>query len=100
VADPNDTMIFGRVIRREHRDGQDDATPQDVALRPFKGHWPHHVRVHHGQAVAGALGNGVSLAQLMNTLGTDAFASTQANAAAGAATPTRVGPSASSLMSD
>jgi len=83
VSRPNDTMIFGRVIGREHRDGQDDATPQDIALRPFKERWPHYVRVHHGQFVAGTLGNGVSLAELMDTLGTDAFASTRANAATG-----------------
>jgi hypothetical protein len=76
-------MIFGRVIGREHRDGQDDATPQDVALRPFKEHWPHYIRVHHGRFVAGSLGNGVSLAELMDTVGTDAFVSTSANAAAG-----------------
>jgi hypothetical protein len=83
VSRPNDTMIFGRVIGRQHRDGQDDATPQDVALRPFKQHWPHYIRVHHGHFVAGALGNGVSLAELMDSLGADAFASTRANAAAG-----------------
>lgn len=83
VARPNDTMIFGRVIGREHRDGQDDATPQDIALRPFKKHWPHYVRVHHGQFVAGTLGIGVSLAKLMDTMNADAFASTRANAAAG-----------------
>ena len=83
VAHPNDTMIFGRVIGQEHRDGQDDATPQDIALRPFKERWPHYVRVHHGQFVAGTLGNGVSLAELMGTLGADAFASTRRNAAAG-----------------
>lgn len=83
VARPNDTMIFGRVIGREHRDGQDDATPQDVTLRPFKKKWPHYVRVHHGQFVAGTLDNGVSLAELMDTLGTDAFASTRANAVTG-----------------
>jgi len=83
VRGPNDTMIFGRVIGREHRDGHDDATPQEIALRPFKEHWPHYIRVHHGQFVAGTLGNGVSLAELMGTLGADSFASTSANAAAG-----------------
>jgi len=83
VARPNDTMIFGRVIGRKHRDGQDDATPEDITLRPWKAHWPHYVRVHHGQFVAGALANGVSLAELMDTLGADAFASTKANAAIG-----------------
>lgn len=83
VAHPNDTMIFGRVIGREHRDGQDDATPQDIALRPFKERWPHYVRVHHGLFVAGTLDNGVSLAKLMDTMHADAFASTRANAAAG-----------------
>ncbi|HEV2123698.1 MAG TPA: phospholipase D family protein [Chloroflexota bacterium] len=83
VAHPNDTLIFGRVIGRKHRAGQDDATPQDVAVRPFKEHWPHYIRVHHGRFVAGVLGNGVSLNELMDTLGTDAFTSTKANAAAG-----------------
>lgn len=45
VAHPNDTMIFGRVIGREHRDLRDDATPQDVEFRPFKERWPHYIRV-------------------------------------------------------
>jgi hypothetical protein len=83
VRSPNDTIIFGRVIGREHRDGHDDASPEDVGLRPFKEKWPHYIRVHHGQFVAGTLSNGVSLAELMDTLGAGAFASTSANAAAG-----------------
>jgi hypothetical protein len=83
VKAPNDTIIFGRVIGREHRAGHDDATPQEIALRPFKEKWPHYIRVHHGQFVAGALSNGISLAQLMDTLGAGAFASTSANTAAG-----------------
>jgi hypothetical protein len=83
VAHPNDTMIFGRVIGRKHRDGQDDATPQDVDRRSFKARWPHYIRVHHGRFVAGSLGNGVSLAELMDTYGPNAFASTSKNAAAG-----------------
>lgn len=83
VRAPDDTIIFGRVIGREHRDGHDDATPQEIALRPFKQKWPHYIRVHHGQFIAGTLSNGVRLAELMDTLGADAFASTSANAAAG-----------------
>lgn len=83
VKAPNDTIIFGRVIGREHREGHDDATPQEIAVRPFKEKWPHYIRVHHGQFVAGTLSNGVSLAELMDTLGAGAFASTSANAAAG-----------------
>lgn len=39
--------------------------------------------VSHGQFVAGTLGNGVSLAELMDTLGASAFASTRDNAASG-----------------
>lgn len=83
VGRPNDTMIFGRVIGRKHRPGQDDATPEDVSRRPFKERWPHYVRVHHGQFVAGTMRNGVSLTELMNNLGAESFASTSRNAAAG-----------------
>lgn len=82
VAHPNDTMIFGRVIGREHRDLRDDATPQDVEFRPFKERWPHYIRVPRSVRRS-TLGNGVSLAELMDTLGASAFASTRDNAASG-----------------
>jgi len=52
-----------------------------MKLRPWKVDWPHYVRVRHGEFVSGTLSNGVSLNELMNVLGSDAFASTQRNAA-------------------
>jgi hypothetical protein len=83
VRRPDDILIFGRATGMRHQPGRDDATPQDLALRPWKSKWPHYVRVHHAEFVAGGLSNGVSLNGLMEALGADAFRSTQQNAAAG-----------------
>lgn len=69
VRDPNDTMIFGRAIGRAHRPGNDEATPAEIADRPFKKNWPNYIRVHRGEFVAGTLDNGVSLSELMSTHG-------------------------------
>jgi len=80
---PNDTRIIGRAIGMRHVQGRDDATPTDIALRPWKTKWSHYVRVHHAQFVGGTLASGISLAELMDSLGAAAFASTQANAAIG-----------------
>jgi hypothetical protein len=80
---PADTRIFGRAVGLEHRPGRDDASYADLAIRPWKSKWPHYVRVHHAEFVAGELGNGVSLRELMDTLGANAFASTQRNLASG-----------------
>ena len=79
ARDPNDTLIFGRVIARAHRPGFDDATPAEIEARPWKKTWPHYVRVHHGEFVAGGIGNGVSLNRLMDVFGHDSFVSTQTN---------------------
>lgn len=83
VRQPNDTMIFGRVIGRAHRPGVDEATTADIEARPFKNKWPNYIRVHHGEFVAGILGNGVSLGDLMTDLKSDSFASTRRNARRG-----------------
>jgi hypothetical protein len=79
ARDPDDTLIFGRAIARAHREGHDDAAPPEVAARPWKKTWPHYIRVHHAEFVAGDLGNGVSLRELMTALGPDSFVSTQTN---------------------
>ena len=78
-----DTRIFGRAIALKHRDGRDDATQADIERRPWKSRWPRYIRVHHAEFVAGTIANGVSLAQMMDTLGSDSFATTQRNAARG-----------------
>ena len=83
LTDEPDIRIFGRAIGMKHQPGRDDATLEDIALRDWKKNWPHYVRVHHAEFVAGTIANGVSLYELMKILGSDSFASTQRNAASG-----------------
>ena len=83
VKRPKDVLIFGRAVGLRHQPGRDDASPEELALRDRQEKWPHYVRVHHGEFVAGTLANGVSLNEMMDTLGPDSFASTQRNAQAG-----------------
>ena len=79
VEHPNDCIIYGRAIGLAHNPGRDDATEEDIRKRPWKTQWPHYIRVHHGEFIAGTIGNGVSLNRLMETLGADSFESTQRN---------------------
>jgi hypothetical protein len=74
---PNDTMIFGRAIALAHVDARDTASAADIAQREWKAEWPHYIRVHHAEFIAGHLPNGISLNALMNELGPHSFASTQ-----------------------
>jgi hypothetical protein len=70
------------VVATESR--SDGATEYDIGQRSFKKEWPHYIRVHHAEFVTGDMANGVSLNQLMDSLGSDAFASTQRHATEGA----------------
>ena len=79
VNEPHDTLIFGRAFGLAHIAGEDDATEAEIAQRPWKARWPHYIRVHHAEFVAGPLANGVRLSDLMDALEADAFASTQRN---------------------
>ena len=83
VKGPNDVRIFGRAIALKHQEGRDDATEADLRRREWKTRWPRYIRVHHAEFVAGTMANGVSLAELMNTLRSDSFATTQRHAARG-----------------
>lgn len=83
VKEPNDILIYGRAIGMRHDPGRDDATAEDISLRAWKVKWPHYVRVHHAEFVAGTLANGISLNALMDALKSDAFVPTQRNAAKG-----------------
>lgn len=83
VRDPNDIVIYGRAIGMAHVPARDDASPAEMALRAWKSQWSHYVRVHHAEFIAGALRNGVPLSALMDTLGPEAFATTQQNAQRG-----------------
>jgi hypothetical protein len=83
VKEPNDILIYGRAIALKHVEGRDDATSDDLNRRAWKKDWPHYIRVHHPEFLAGILENGVSLNSLMDELRANAFASTQDNAILG-----------------
>ena len=83
LTDERDTRVFGRAIGMKHQPGRDDATAEDIERRWWKEKWPRYIRVHHAEFVGGTMANGISLNELMDTLGSDSFASTQRNAARG-----------------
>lgn len=83
VKEPNDILVYGRAVGMRHEPGRDDATDDDLRLRPWKKDWPHYVRVQHAEFAAGSLENGVSLNELMGALKSDSFMPTQRNAAKG-----------------
>jgi hypothetical protein len=83
AKEPNDILIYGRGVGMRHVPRRDDATDEDIGLRSWKAHWPHYVRVHDAEFIAGSLANGVSLNELMDVLKSDAFVSTQRHAAKG-----------------
>jgi hypothetical protein len=83
VHSPNDTLIYGRAVGMRHVEGRDDATPAEIERRPWKADWPYYIRVHHPEFITGTLENGISLAQLMDTLGAQAFGPTAEHAAEG-----------------
>lgn len=83
VKEPQDIIIFGRATALSHQPGRDDATPEDKAFRPWKEKWPHYARVHQAEFIAGTLEKGISLADLMDHLKSEAFVSTQRNARKG-----------------
>ena len=67
----------------EYQPGRDDASLADIELREWKARWSRYIRVHHAEFVDGAMENGISLNELMDTLGANSFASTERNAASG-----------------
>lgn len=86
VSEPVDIRVFGRAIAMEHRPGRDDATAGDIVARPWKERWPCYIRVHDAEFINGAMGDGVSLYQLMDELGSETWASTSRRAAQSNAT--------------
>jgi hypothetical protein len=83
VHSPDDLMIFGKAIGREHRDDVDVASGEEIVLRPWKENWANYVRVHDARFFDGTLDDGVSFRAMMAAMKSDSFASTQRNAAAG-----------------
>jgi hypothetical protein len=80
VSGPNDIVVYGRAVARAYEEGRDDASAEDVGLRPWLERWPHFIRVHRLEFINGTLGDGVALAELMDELGAYAFGSTAENA--------------------
>ena len=83
MVEGGDTRVFGRGIGLAHKPGRDDATQADIKRREWKSVWPRYIRVHDVEFVNGTLANGVSLGELMDSLGARCFAPTARNAAAG-----------------
>jgi hypothetical protein len=80
VRGPNDIRVYGRAVARAYEEGRDDASAEDIARRPWLERWPHFIRVHGMEFVDGKLGDGVSLAELMDEIGAYAFGPTAENA--------------------
>jgi len=80
VEGPNDIVVYGRAVARAYEEGRDDASGEDLALRPWLTRWPHFIRVHDAEFVDGRLADGVSLGELMDELEAYAFGSTAENA--------------------
>ncbi len=74
---PTDTLVFGRAVARAHVDGRDDASAAEILDRKWKDTWPHYIRVHHAQFIAGNMANGISMREMLDVLGPHAFSSTQ-----------------------
>lgn len=79
MLDRSDYRIYGRAIGRKHKPGIDDATPGDIAARTWKTDWSHYVRVHTPVFIDGRLSAGVSMVDMMQELGSAAFAPTLRN---------------------
>lgn len=83
MEDRSDYRIYGRAIGREHTPDIDDATAADIAKRPWKTDWSHYVRVHDPIFIDGPLSAAISMADMMEELGANAFAPTLRNLLAG-----------------
>lgn len=74
----NETWVFGRAIGSKHRPDRDDATPEEIERKPWRGTWPHYVRVHSAEFVNGAFGDGVPLFEMIREMGPIVFETTKA----------------------
>ncbi|MFL6846314.1 MAG: phospholipase D family protein [Allosphingosinicella sp.] len=83
IAAPDDILIFGYATGWRHRDDEDVATKKEIDARPWKSRYKNYIRVHDAHFVDAELRVGISMAEMLNTLGADAWRSTQENARAG-----------------
>jgi hypothetical protein len=83
VKGPRDVRIFGRAIGQHHDPVRDEATSEEIDRRSWKDHWRFYIRVHGAQFVDGTLREGVSLYEMMDELGSEAFVTTRDRQLAG-----------------
>ena len=76
---PNDIRIFGCATAMKYVEGRDEATAEDIARRDWKKRYSRYIRVYDAEFINGTLENGVSLYEMMDTLESDSFESTQRN---------------------
>ena len=79
TEDPNDILVFGRAVAYAHDEERDNATEQNIKLRPWMEKYSRFIRFYNAEIIAGTIGNGVSLNELMDDLEANSFASTQKN---------------------
>ena len=79
AAAPEDFLIFGYATGWRHRDEEDVATADEITVRPWKARYKNYIRVHDAHFVDAQLGVGVSMAEMLRALGSDAWRSTQDN---------------------
>jgi hypothetical protein len=79
IEDPNDVMIYGRAIAKHYEEGVDDATDNDFRIREWRKGYTHYIRLHSAEFMGGTLTQAVSLNELMNVFGVEAFESTRLN---------------------
>lgn len=80
---PDDILIFGYATGWRHRDDEDVATKKEIDERWWKKRYRNYIRVHDGHFIDAELEVGISMREMLNELGADAWRSTQENARAG-----------------
>jgi hypothetical protein len=77
--DPWDTLIIGRAFAFEHFPGIDEASESEKAIpgKEWKKDWPFRTRFRDSEFIKGPISQGVSLSEVMQRFGNDAFVSSQ-----------------------
>jgi HKD family nuclease len=79
---PRGYAIFGRAIAIKHVEGRDDATEEDIKVRPWRKIWPHYIRVFHPAFAEGQMRGCPTLDSLIDRFRERTFRSTYENSLA------------------
>lgn len=83
VSNPNDIMIYGYAIGNKYKEKRDDASVEEIKIRPWKKKWSRYIRVHDAKFINGELKDGISMNILMTKYGSTSFVSTLRNKLSG-----------------